>query len=270
MDNFTLQVNKIIDQKLSSMTNMETGNHAHNGYDVNQIDPAVGLLGFPVFQVTDATVAPTDTPQNGYFRFQVDTTPRYVLWSYLNYSTTLGVVTGTWKAIGLGNAGVTPLTTKGDLFTFSTVNARLPVGTNGQYLVADSTQTTGLKYYTITNASGTTTKNAADASATQNIAHGLGTIPVNCSIVATSVFSSTNVQWLKAETTYNGTTQSSNSVYISGNVATTADNTFTLNIDTAAGTQRGVVTFDATNIIITWTKTGTASGTYQLLWKANT
>jgi hypothetical protein len=43
-------------------------------------------------------------------------------------------------------ADVTPLTTKGDLFTFTTVDARLGVGTNGQTLVADSAEATGLKW----------------------------------------------------------------------------------------------------------------------------
>jgi hypothetical protein len=39
-----------------------------------------------------------------------------------------------------------PLTTKGDLFGFSTTNARIPVGANDTVLTADSTQALGVKW----------------------------------------------------------------------------------------------------------------------------
>lgn len=45
-----------------------------------------------------------------------------------------------------------PVTTKGDIATYSTVPTRLPVGSNGQYLVADSTQSTGLLWTSPVNA----------------------------------------------------------------------------------------------------------------------
>ena len=41
-----------------------------------------------------------------------------------------------------------PLTAKGDLFTFSTAPARLAVGSNGDTIVADSSTATGLKWAT--------------------------------------------------------------------------------------------------------------------------
>ena len=41
---------------------------------------------------------------------------------------------------------VSPLTTKGDIHTYSTTDARLPVGANNQVLTADSTQATGVKW----------------------------------------------------------------------------------------------------------------------------
>jgi len=54
------------------------------------------------------------------------------------------------------NPGTTsPLTTKGDVWGYSTTDARIPIGTNGQVLTADSTQALGLKWAT-PSASGVT------------------------------------------------------------------------------------------------------------------
>lgn len=114
----------------------------------------------------------------------------------------------------------------------------------------------------------TTTKNAADASGVQNIAHGLGAIPKNVKIRAYLVYDTTNDKILIADTVYNGATQSSFSNYVGGGGTIQQDATFTLNAATGAHTQVGVLTFDATNVIITWTKSGSPTGTYILVVEA--
>lgn len=170
----------------------------------------------------------------------------------------LAIVTGVSTATATGDIVANLI---GDLIYNST-------GTVWQ-LVNPASTILGL---TFTN--GTTTKNATDASGTQNIAHGLPKIPRKVIITAqgnAAGASSGDVNSFTARTVYNGTTQSSVSTYgqTSTPFATTAA-TFSLNTAVATGDQTGVVTFDATNIIITWTKTGSPTGTYTLLWEAET
>lgn len=49
-----------------------------------------------------------------------------------------------------------PLTTKGDIWGFSTLNARVPVGANGRVLTADSTNALGVAWLTADTGIGTT------------------------------------------------------------------------------------------------------------------
>lgn len=137
-------------------------------------------------------------------------------------------------------------------------------GTNFQMLNAPA----GISSLVGIYKNGADTKNSADASTTQNIAHGLGVTPKSITIDAYAQSAATAV-FIQARTVYNGTTQTSFSGYGSGNNGTVAT-TFTLNSTAASAgnDQTGIVTFDATNIIITWTKTGNPTGTYNLVWTA--
>jgi hypothetical protein len=79
-------------------------------------------------------------------------------------------------------ASPSPLTTKGDIHGFSTVDARVPIGTNGQILEADSTQTLGLKWVT----SGGVSQLASITAASAAIAN-TETVVVSASLAANTI-----------------------------------------------------------------------------------
>ena len=57
----------------------------------------------------------------------------------------------------VGAAGVSPLTTKGDLWTYSTVDTRIGVGADNSFLIADSSQAKGLRWFDLFGTSNTWT-----------------------------------------------------------------------------------------------------------------
>lgn len=73
------------------------------------------------------------------------------------------------------NATSSPLTTKGDLYTYDTDNQRLAVGTNNQLLSADSTEPTGLKWIDAPASSPLTTKGDIYTYGTDNARLPVGT-----------------------------------------------------------------------------------------------
>ena len=90
------------------------------------------MQGINVFASAAARDAAITSPQEGQACYLKDTN------SVLTYSGSA------WVAVGGGS----PLTTKGDLYGYSTTDARVPIGTNGQVLQADSAQALGLKWAT--------------------------------------------------------------------------------------------------------------------------
>lgn len=108
----------------------------------------------------------------------------------------------------------------------------------------------------------TGTRDGDAASGTQNFAHGLAVVPKFVSISAIKGFTSTDIV-ARSEITYNGTTRSGQySCIILGTPdATVNQSSDIIIIDATDGSvkQQGVLTWDATNIILTWTKTGAPS-----------
>jgi len=110
-------------------------------------------LGYKEFTTGDVLTA---ADANGYLASQVVmvfadaaarttaiTSPQEGMISYLKDTNATQYYSGSaWVSI----SGSSPLTTKGDLYTYSTTDARLAVGTNGHVLTADSAEATGLKW----------------------------------------------------------------------------------------------------------------------------
>jgi len=90
---------------------------------------------------------------------------------------------------GIGNdygflySSLIPITTKGDLFTFSTINARIGVGANGTLLTPDSATATGLKWTTTTFPASISINQLLYASA-DNVLTAFGT--TNSSVLTTT------------------------------------------------------------------------------------
>jgi hypothetical protein len=153
-------------------------------------------------------------------------------------------------------------------------------GSNGSKGATGSKGSTGPAGNT-TWKTGIVTKNINDASTTQVFAHGLGRVPNTVKLTGHAVagalsqitygcFDGTNHSGISICMTEGTTTATTDTIYSS----TSAEIGFTAAGSTSpfngANRQTGVVSVDATNITITWTKAGTVnSNTVNILWEVN-
>ena len=112
------------------------------------------MQGIWVFASAAARDAAVTSPQEGNACYLKDTN------QVLTYSGSA------WVAVG-GSAS--PLTTKGDVYGFSTTDARIPIGANDTVLTADSTQALGLKWAAAASGGGMTLISETVASASTGI-----------------------------------------------------------------------------------------------------
>lgn len=102
---------------------------------------------------------------------------------YLLKANNLSDLASTSTAFG----NISPLTTKGDILTFSTVNARLGVGSNNQVITADSAQATGLKWATPTTGTVTTVSVASANGFAGSVANATTTPAITVSTSVTGI-----------------------------------------------------------------------------------
>jgi hypothetical protein len=147
-------------------------------------------LGFKTFNTGDVLSA-ADT--NGYLmqgvlvfadsaaRAAAITSPQEGQTTYLKDTDVIQVYSG--SAWVTKSGGSSPLTTKGDLYTYSTTDARLGVGANDTVLTADSTAATGLKWAAAASGGGMTLLSTTSLSGTSTTVSSISQAYTNLFVV---------------------------------------------------------------------------------------
>ena len=222
--------------------------------------------------ITGATV--TTSSVNGVTLSTTDGTSKFLRGDGAYATPTAGDASYSVKGSvqGLTDADTCGLTLSAGVISVNsgtTANKILKLDSSAKIPAVDGSQLTNVILFK----NGSTTKNAADASATQTIAHGLGRTPKYVRITAMFADNITNgvaPGFYYSFTVYNGTTQSSLSENRASTTTAAVSTDFRLGIGSAATTTDysvGVITVDSTNISIAWTKNGSATGTYNLVWE---
>lgn len=149
------------------------------------------MQGVLVFATTTARDAAITSPQQGQVALTKDTN---TIWKYTGSA---------WTNIDTG--ATSPLTTKGDLYTYSTSDTRLGVGTDGQILTADSTAATGLKWAAAASGGGLTLLSTTTLSGTSTTISSISGSYTNLLVIHHGVNMSGDATfWIRFNTTNGG------------------------------------------------------------------
>lgn len=133
----------VLAKNIESLTGNKTLTDASEPIQVLTPDVARDV-NLPAEAVTNPFFLIANPTGSGFTLTIKDDSPA-IITTILDGETKLIVPDGvTWYVLAGG--GASPLTTKGDVYGYSTVDARIPVGSNGQVLTADSAQALGLKW----------------------------------------------------------------------------------------------------------------------------
>lgn len=179
-------------------------------------------------------------------------------------------------SVGWGSCGTSsPLTTKGDLYTYDTGNARLPVGTNGQVLSANSAQATGLEWVTPASGGDASTNTATSVDSEVALFSGTGgktlkrATGTGYAKLSSGVLSTQSTPLPVADTTISTQAIGASAIdWSTGSVFTKtlgANTTFTFSNQTSGQTIVVRLTNTASNYTVTWPTVKWPGGTVPVM-----
>jgi hypothetical protein len=156
-----------------------------------------------------------------------------------------------------------------------TVKGSVEEATDAEVTAGTATGATGAKLFVTpaklytrrTRTNGGATTRDISLTTTLTFAHGFGIAPTYVRIVMGYYLAGPNLSY--TESIYVNSTQSSFYIATEGAAGNANGNAFRIYEDVSSPRyNEGTITVDATNISITWSKTGTPTGTVPILWHA--